>query len=523
MNFTFAANSMNITFCGRAIKLDFNKIMLLTFMMFCIVAPLELGQLIFAFTGALCYVSFQATKKVTSPALKKQKKGVESFAGAVKAVDEKDKPWKARDTRPYASRSAPSLPESAWRELKGLKAARKDIKPKCPAGEQDYRKKSAQPVVQPSFESDSFEAQVEELVTQISSSPEGDKLVQEVVTMVRKTLESWLPEAEISGFASGDILRGSAFAVAIPQVEILLTLPTDIMAERLENRLARPYPNAAGLDVRTLQKSMLRSCVDALAELPYFKFRRSAFKGQDPKVTLIAEVGAKPIPIDFLVNSSTVLQNASILAECAQIDLRAKKLILLVKQWAKNRGVSYAAKGHPSPYAWTLMTVYFLQVWKDEDQPILPVLTAPSLSQAQLKQRLDESQTDPELLSEPQTHGTKSLADLFKEFFKFYSKTFHWRREAVSVRAGKRLGIPRELPVQQVVLENGMKDITITIEDPFEPTRNLMSAMTGVTLTRLQEEIARADNLASRGESLSALVEPWVPAQRDPGVAEDDV
>merc|ERR1711953_1274768 len=98
---------------------------------------------------------------------------------------------------------------------------------------------------------------------------------------------------------------------------------------------------------------MLRACTDELTANPGFKFRRSAFKGQEPKVTLMAEINGRTIPIDFSVNTTTPLYNAALLTECGQIEPRAKELILLVRRWAKDRGVSHAAKGHLSPYAWS--------------------------------------------------------------------------------------------------------------------------------------------------------------------------
>ena len=37
-------------------------------------------------------------------------------------------------------------------------------------------------------------------------------------------------------------------------------------------------------------------------------------------------------------------------------------LVLLVKRWAKHRGICHAAKGHLPPYAWSILCLHFLQV-----------------------------------------------------------------------------------------------------------------------------------------------------------------
>merc|ERR1719203_1642982 len=130
------------------------------------------------------------------------------------------------------------------------------------------------------------------------------------------------------------------------------------------NRVAAT--SGARVDARKLQKSTIRCCTDRLVGTGCFKFRRSAFRGQDPKVTLLASTSlgiySEAIPLDFSVNSTTPLYNAALLTECGQIDSRSRALILIVKRWAKDRGICHAAKGHLPPYAWTLLVIYFLQV-----------------------------------------------------------------------------------------------------------------------------------------------------------------
>merc|ERR1719160_2281150 len=241
-----------------------------------------------------------------------------------------------------------------------------------PAGKQEVRQVSTQPVLAPTFSASDFDAQVHELLVQISPSAEGDKLVQDIASAAKTALSNLVPEGDVMGFASGDVLRGTAFAVAIPEVDIILSATPTAIVERLQSRGSRPLPHAAKLDARKLQKSMLRACTDELTLVPHFKFRRSAFKGQEPKVTLMAEMHGKSIPIDFSVNTTTPLYNAALLTECGQIEPRAKELILLVRRWAKDRGISHASKGHLQPYVWTLLAIYFLQVGVQSEEPLLP-------------------------------------------------------------------------------------------------------------------------------------------------------
>merc|ERR1719310_418023 len=90
-------------------------------------------------------------------------------------------------------------------------------------------------------------------------------------------------------------------------------------------------------------------CTDRLVASAGLKFRRSAFRGEEPRVTLLVPSALgffkEAIPVDFSINSVTPFYTAALLTECGQIDVRAKALILFVKRWAKDRGICHAAKG----------------------------------------------------------------------------------------------------------------------------------------------------------------------------------
>jgi hypothetical protein len=56
---------------GNGREVDPNAMVLIVIGLFIVAAPLELGQLAFAFVGALCYAALQASRKVTQPKLRK--------------------------------------------------------------------------------------------------------------------------------------------------------------------------------------------------------------------------------------------------------------------------------------------------------------------------------------------------------------------------------------------------------------------------------------------------------------------
>ncbi|CAE8618594.1 unnamed protein product [Polarella glacialis] len=350
-------------------------------------------------------------------------------------------------------------------------------------------------------------------------------------------------------------MQGTSFAAAMPEVDIIVSIDQDMLVAWQLGKprgLDSPAPASEeagafpeGVDAKKMQKSAIRSFTDRLVSQGGFKFRRSAFRGQEPKVTLLAPMVSgvfdQPILFDFSVNSTTPLYSAALLAECCRMDVRAHELIILVRRWAKNRGICHVAKGHLSPYAWSVLVVYFLQVAACPDKAegqLLPALqdvqlsslllapdfagvsasatdktkicAEPTLSQSGLTSELEASEGRPE---------TQSVAELMRDLLHFYAHEFQWGEEGVSLRRGSR-GPPRTSPPREVWVNEstGRTESVVAgpyIEDPFEPRRNLGECMTAPSLARLQEELARAAELCvGKAASLERLLEPWAPPER---------
>lgn len=234
---------------------------------------------------------------------------------------------------------------------------------------QDSRQVTKLPVLPPTFTSRFFDDQADELAQQLVPTEKCQMAVQEIVEDVRRTIHQVMPYADIVGFTSSQVSRGTAFGVAVPEVHVVANLPPQILARSVHAhvpsaRLCTPQ-GSGKVDERKLHKSAVRMCTELLVSKASFKFRRSAFRGKDPKVTLMAPRslnGSGSIPIDFSVNTAEPLCNAMLIAACARVDPRARMLILLVRRWAKDRGICHASKGNLSPYAWTVLCIFFLQV-----------------------------------------------------------------------------------------------------------------------------------------------------------------
>jgi hypothetical protein len=329
-----------------------------------------------------------------------------------------------------------------------------------------------------------------------------------------------------------------------PEVDLVVSVNPDALPGQLKGRLARCGVASQGnLDARKVQKSAIRACTDRLVSAGGFKFRRSAFRGQEPKVTLLAPASfTSPfaathlaarreeqdansdkagVPVDLSVNTMTSIHSDAVLQACTRLDARAKALVVLVRRWARDRGICLAAKGHLSPYAWSLLTAFFLQVTLEGDLPMLPCLEGVQVGKSGAIIQPAQPQTGvPEwtpkvgLTSSRSRVAEKSIGTLFAEFVNFYHNDFNWRSEAVSIRAGRRAAPDMAMQLHIIVSSTGVPEqVGPHIQDPFEPRSNLGTSMTVEGFTRMREELARAVEILGRQSpepSLEELLEPWV-------------
>jgi terminal uridylyltransferase len=223
--------------------------------------------------------------------------------------------------------------------------------------------------------------------------------------------------------------------------------------------------------------------------------------------------------VDFSVNAATPLCNNGLLAEIGRLNPRARSLALLVRRWAKDRGICHAAKGHLPPFAWTLLTIYYLQVGETPLLPPLKQLKTPASPGISIFASKDDVPS-----AMPEAHGAakKSVGQLFGEFIRFYLESVDWKAEAVSVRFGRRLPPMATLPVHSLQRPDGGFETAPAIEDPFMPNQNVAQFLTAVGLQRMGEELARAKALIESSASLTTLLSPWVPPDQRPSAQAGD-
>jgi hypothetical protein len=483
----------------------------------CLVVQLDIQHLILAIIGAGTYTLLQ---------MRLRREDADSSKRHAKVIyeDPSDRPWRAE--RPRRQMQPKPKPEVKMT---------KQFSPPAPTP-------SAMPLSAPVFKAQGWDAEVEELLTSLKPSDTSEEAVQKLVSVAQKAIHAHFPAAEVFGFACGDISRGTAFGVAVPEVDILVRCSPEMLLRGLQSRLHKHAgPCHLNLiDDKKIQKSAIRSCTDLLVNAG-FKFRRSAFRSEEPKVTLLAPstlgISDKAVPVDFSVNIVTPVYNSALMTVASSIDSRILELGLLVKRWAKDRGVCHAAKGHLPPYAWNLLTIFFLQNMGDTEgkDGLLPEFDKFDWSISPVgnkKACISGKKQDPWVV--PQEYDEVMAPQLLKEFFRFYRYTLDWNTEAVSLhrprKSGKRtkaivirppVASAEELYIPELTFGEPAHAV-LTVEDPWEPRRNLSADVTYFGLCRMKEELCRACNLIAEDGSLSTLLEPWVPPDRPEAKGSDD-
>jgi len=409
---------------------------------------------------------------------------------------------------------------------------------------------SAKPLQAPVFNAHTFEGEVKELLKQILPTKASEEGVKRLTQVARQAITGAFPEAEVFGFALGDISRGTAFGVAVPEVDILVKCSPEVLLQRLQVRLQRggthSQPGADKkemskmIDERKIQKSAIRTCTDILVEAG-FKFRRSAFRGEEPKVTLLMPptegVCMKAIPVDFSVNIITPVYNSALMQVASAVDPRVLQLGLLVKRWSKDRGVCHAAKGHLSPYAWHLLCIFFLQCLGDEEnkEGMLPAFNKWDWSNSPVGNKMAcLTGGDAPPWTVPEEYAGIEAPELLKRFFQFYRYRIDWSNEGVSLHLASRGRLPKRMKTTVIQPTDNDDSVyvpeytfgdpshALSIEDPWEPTRNLSADLTYFALSRMKEELCRACYLCEENASLAELLVPWVPPGSPDGCENDD-
>ncbi|CAG8523365.1 1262_t:CDS:2 [Diversispora eburnea] len=167
------------------------------------------------------------------------------------------------------------------------------------------------------------------------------------------------------------------------------------------------------------------------------------------------------------------------------IDLRVRKLVMIIKYWAQRRILNDAAKGGTiSTYTWTCMVLNFLQM---RDPPILPVLhQIPSNREPVIVNGIDVTfYDDISLLRKFGETNTESVV--------------------ISLRQGKFL-----TKEEKGWGETGRGWRLLSVEEPFNISRNLGNSADDTSVQGIIGEFQRAYNILYEKSSLEIVCQQYV-------------
>ncbi|KAK6920225.1 PAP/25A-associated [Dillenia turbinata] len=211
------------------------------------------------------------------------------------------------------------------------------------------------------------------------------------------------------------------------------------------------------------------------------------------------------ISCDICINNLLAVTNTKLLHDYSKIDVRLHQLALIVKHWAKSRGVNETYQGTLSSYAYVLMCINFLQ---QRTPAILPCLQG---LEATYKVTVDDIECayfdQVDILVGFGAPNKEGIAQLVWAFFNYWAYCHDYANSVISVRTGR-------------ILSKHNKDLTrrvgngrhlICIEDPFDTSHNLGRVVDGNSIRVLREEFERAAHIMQFDPNpCISLFEPYV-------------
>ncbi|ETW06651.1 hypothetical protein, variant [Aphanomyces invadans] len=215
---------------------------------------------------------------------------------------------------------------------------------------------------------------------------------------------------------------------------------------------------------------------------------------------------------DLCMGNTLATRNTRLLRAYGQYDRRVSPLVLAVKKWAKARGVNDASQNTLSSYSYAIVVIHFLQT-----VGILPNLQDPALCgqlgvAREIVHGVDVSfcadSTACRTIAPRQERRDAELdvGELLVLFFD-YVTAFPWLSRVVSIRGRDQTKRDR--------WTSAAKTWRMSIEDPFETSRDLGIVLTPLGQECVLREFARAKNVLLETGSFAALTA--VPPQPAPG------
>jgi DNA polymerase sigma len=181
----------------------------------------------------------------------------------------------------------------------------------------------------------------------------------------------------------------------------------------------------------------------------------------------------------------------------SSLDPRVEKLLILVKNWSKNRAIGDASQQYLNSYAHSISVIYFLQ---NCNPPVLPVVEVDISVDSIQDFRMNLMARYSNFSSE----NRQSVSELLISYFFYWAFTFEYDNSVVSLR--NRFNSLSTISSRRKRFGHHQQ-IEFCVEDPLEIRQNVARSLNYENLLNVRAEHARAFILLSSGYSLKTAIQ----------------
>jgi len=187
------------------------------------------------------------------------------------------------------------------------------------------------------------------------------------------------------------------------------------------------------------------------------------------------------IEVTLNVNKLVSIRNTHLIHDYTKLDWRLHPLVMVVKAWASDHGINDAYNKSISSYSLVLMVIHYLQF--AVEPPILPCLQAMRPMKYSPTMDIKSIRMNQKPMSW-KSRNEMSLKELFIGFLDYYSYTFCYLKDAISIRLGQT--VPKHVVQRYKFNGNSFSHWKyLSIEEPFDHTNTARSVYDEVTFERI--------------------------------------
>ncbi|XP_023269233.1 poly(A) RNA polymerase GLD2 [Seriola lalandi dorsalis] len=214
------------------------------------------------------------------------------------------------------------------------------------------------------------------------------------------------------------------------------------------------------------------------AKVPILRFRE---KGSD-------------LEFDLNINNTVGIRNTFLLRSYAYADLRIRPMILVIKKWARHNQINDASKGTLSSYTLVLMVLHYLQTL---NEPVLPSLQRDYPECFNPFMDIDMVPDGPKHIPPYVSRNQSSLGELLLGFLKYYSTSFRWDKQVISVREARALAKTNS---------QEWRNKYICVEEPFERNNVARAVHEKIKFDAIKAQFAESCRILQQRKDLNSIL-----------------